>query len=102
MHTPNDGYAVSAADLTRHSGDISQIAGQIDELMGVMKQRLATLQATWTGKGANQYAVLNAEWNKAQVKVRAALQDIGVTVGSAATAYAQVETDVVKAFSTSA
>lgn len=100
MHTPNAGYSVNAADLGRHSTDIAQIAEDIDLLMQRMKTRLATLQATWTGQGANQYAALNAEWTKAQTKVRTALGDIGLAVGSAGTAYAQVETEVVKAFST--
>lgn len=99
MHTPVDGYTVTAADLTRHSGDIAEIGKEIDHLMSVMKGKLATLQASWTGKGANQYAALHQEWNNAQQKVVVALHDIGVTVGSAGSAYAQVETDVVKAFS---
>ncbi|MFC6703890.1 WXG100 family type VII secretion target [Flexivirga alba] len=102
MHTPNDGYAVNAAQLGQHSLDIGQIGQEIDTLMQVMKGKLATLQASWTGQGANQYASLNHEWTKAQSRVRTALADIGNTVGSAGTAYAQVETDVVKAFSTQA
>lgn len=102
MHTPGEGYTVNAHELTRHSGDIAQIGKEIDLLMQAMKGKLATLQASWSGQGANQYAALHAEWTKAQTKVRVALSDIGVTVGSAGTAYAQVETDVVKAFSSRA
>lgn len=102
MHTPNDGYTVNAAQLDQHSLDIGQIGNEIDTLMQLMKGKLATLQASWTGKGANQYATLHEEWSKAQTRVRTALGDIGNTVGSAGTAYAQVETDVVKAFSTQA
>ncbi|WP_446667001.1 WXG100 family type VII secretion target [Flexivirga sp. B27] len=102
MHTPTDGYAVNAADLSKHSLDIGQIGEEIDHLMQLMNAKLATLQATWKGQGANQYASLHHEWGKAQSKVRTALGDIGNTVGSASTAYAQVETDVVKAFSVGA
>lgn len=102
MHTPNQGYTVNAADLDQHSLDIGQIGEEIDRLMQLMKGKLTTLQASWTGQGANQYASLHHEWNQAQAKVRTALGDIGNTVGSAGTAYAQVETDVVKAFSTGA
>jgi len=102
MHTPTDGYSVNSADLGTHSSDIAQMAEEIDLLMQRMKGKLTTLQASWTGKGANQYAALNAEWTKAQTKVRTALGEIGVAVGSAGTAYAQVEADVVKAFTTSA
>lgn len=102
MHTPNDGYSVSSADLGTHSSDIAQMAEEIDLLMQRMKGKLANLQSNWTGKGANQYAALNAEWAKAQTKVRTALSEIGVAVGSAGTAYAQVEADVVKAFTPSA
>lgn len=102
MHTPNDGYSVSSADLSTHSSDIAQMAEEIDLLMQRMKGKLTNLQASWSGKGANQYAALNAEWAKAQTKVRTALSEIGVAVGSAGTAYAQVEADVVKAFTTSA
>jgi WXG100 family type VII secretion target len=99
MHTPGEGYSVNATDLSRHSGDIAHIGKEIDLLMQAMKGKLATLQGTWSGQGANQYAALNAEWTKAQAKGRVALGDIGVAVGSAGTAYAQVESDVVKAFS---
>ena len=102
MHTPNEGYAVNAAQLGQHSLDIGQIGNEIDNLMQLMKGKLATLQASWTGQGANQYAALNQEWTSAQARVRTALLDIGNTVGSAGTAYAQVETDVVKAFSVQA
>ncbi|RNI23855.1 WXG100 family type VII secretion target [Flexivirga caeni] len=98
MHTPHDGYSVSSAELSTHSTDIGAMAEDIDLLMQRMKGKLTTLQATWTGKGANQYAALNEEWSKAQTKVRTALAEIGVAVGSAGTAYAQVEADVVKAF----
>lgn len=102
MHTPNQGYSVNAAELGQHSLDIGQIGQEIDTLMQLMKGKLGVLQASWTGQGANQYAALHHEWTKAQTKVRTALADIGTTVGSAGTAYAQVETDVVKAFSVSA
>lgn len=102
MRTPTDGYSVNAAHLDQHSLDIGQIGGEIDRLMQLMKGKLATLQASWTGQGANQYASLQEEWSKAQGRVRTALGDIGNTVGTAGTAYAQVETDVVKAFSTQA
>lgn len=102
MHTPGDGYTVNAAQLDQHSLDIGQVGNEIDTLMQLMKGKLATLQSSWTGKGANQYAALHEEWSKAQTRVRTALADIGNTVGSAGTAYAQVETDVVKAFSTQA
>ncbi|GGB44077.1 hypothetical protein GCM10011492_38910 [Flexivirga endophytica] len=102
MHTPNAGYTVNAADLNQHSLDIGQIGQDIDTLMQLMKGKLGALQASWKGQGANQYTALHHEWTKAQSKVRTALADIGNTVGTAGTAYAQVETDVVKAFSTNA
>lgn len=102
MHTPNSGYAVNAADLDQHSLDIAGIGEEIDRLMQLMKGKLGTLQATWKGQGANQYATLHHEWSQAQTKVRTTLGEIGRTVGSAGTAYAQVETDVVKAFTTNA
>ncbi|WP_265443639.1 WXG100 family type VII secretion target [Flexivirga meconopsidis] len=91
-------YAVDSNQLDQHSRDVANVAEEIAHLMGVMDGKLHALQGTWKGQASGQYAQLHGEWKAAQTKVRTALTDIGLALGSASTAYSQVEADVTRAF----
>lgn len=91
-------YAVDSGQLDLHSKDIHAVATEIDTLMMTMSRKLDVLQGSWKGKAAGQYAALHSDWERAQGQVRNTLTDIGVAVGSAGSAYAQVEGDIASAF----
>ncbi len=95
---PHSAYAVDSLDLQRHGGDVESISQQIEDLMGVMRGKLESLQGTWKGQASMQYAELHREWERAQERVRIALDDIGRALKSAGVTYARTEDDVKAAF----
>lgn len=91
-------FAVDSGQLSQHGTDVAIIAGQIYQSMSAMRVKLESLQGTWKGAAAGQYAQLHHEWELAQEKVRGTLEDIGIAVGKAGGAYASVEHQVQSTF----
>ncbi len=91
-------YAVDSLEIERHGSDVASISQQIEESMAVMRSKLESLQGTWKGQASTQYAQLHYEWERAQEKVRIALDDISRALKSAGVTYARTEDDVKAAF----
>ncbi|TWP35461.1 WXG100 family type VII secretion target [Leekyejoonella antrihumi] len=91
-------YTVDAGEIDRHGGDVAAISQQIEEAMAVMRRKLESLQGTWKGQAAVQYADLHREWETAQERVRTALDDISRALKSAGATYSQTEQDVKASF----
>lgn len=91
-------YAVDSDLVAQHGLDVGTIAGQIQTAMNLMDRKLTALQGTWTGSAATQYAVLHGEWQRAQIKMKDSLAEIGRTLGTASRAYSTTESDVKAAF----
>lgn len=91
-------YAVNSGDIAQHANDVTVIASQIQGSMDQMRRKLESLQGTWTGAAAGQYAVLHGEWQRAQGNVRDTLRDISRALGGASRAYSSTEIDVKNAF----
>ncbi|MBO1753588.1 WXG100 family type VII secretion target [Allobranchiibius sp. CTAmp26] len=100
MYQQGDGgaFAVDSGQLSQHGADVAMIAGQIHDSMGAMRVKLESLQGTWKGAAAGQYVQLHHEWEVAQERVRATLEDISVALGRASGAYAAVEHEVMATF----
>ncbi|GAB3588324.1 WXG100 family type VII secretion target [Calidifontibacter terrae] len=96
---PTDGkYTVDAAAISRHATDVKTIATQIQTSMDTMQRKLEALQGVWTGAAAGQYTQLHTDWTTTQKKVKGTLEEIGLALGKASSAYSITETNVKTSF----
>lgn len=98
MSSGASAYTVDSAQIEQHGATVASISQQIEEAMSTMRAKLDSLQGTWKGQAAMQYADLQREWEQAQERVRSTLDDIGVALRSAGHTYSQTEADVAASF----
>jgi WXG100 family type VII secretion target len=88
---PDGQISVNFAEVAAASQSLSSTAGQLETLLGDLKQRLAPLEAGYTGSAKEAWAAKQAEWNSAQDDLRQVLASIGAAVQQSGENYESVE-----------
>lgn len=87
-------YMVDSAELeTAVAGTYASMDAVRTEHAGLLA-RLEGLQASWTGGASAAFQLAVEDWRAAQLRVEESMGLINGALGSAATSYASVETDV--------
>jgi WXG100 family type VII secretion target len=76
------------------SGSVSAIRGEV----GAMMRHLTDLQASWHGNAATAFGGVITQWQAAQVQVERALDAVQASLASAATTYADAESQAARLF----
>lgn len=84
-------FAVDTARIAAASGDIDRIAATIESEVRAMHAKLNGLQDCWRGTAAASFQAVLQDWGVTQERVRASLQQVGVTLRTAGQDYDLVE-----------
>ncbi|MBK8470311.1 MAG: WXG100 family type VII secretion target [Candidatus Phosphoribacter sp.] len=84
-------FTVDTERIHAASGDITRIAGDIEQSVAAMSARLQAMSGSWTGTAANEFQAVMTEWRAIQARVREDLVTIGQLTARAGTSYQQTE-----------
>lgn len=84
-------FQVDTERIGAAAGDVARISSEIDTQVAAMTATLTALQDAWRGEASGRFQAVAAEWRGTQVRVRAALDQIGRLLATAGQQYAAAE-----------
>ncbi|MEV0250802.1 WXG100 family type VII secretion target [Nocardia sp. NPDC050712] len=85
-----DEYQVDLAHLDDVTTKISGLESFLTTSLAEIEERIATVQAAWSGKAADAHAEAHADWAKAGAAVRDGIGEMRAAAAAAHTAYVEV------------
>lgn len=91
-------FSVNTAQVTAASNNVRKSVDVIRAEVASMMSQLNSLQGSWSGTAANQFADIAAQWHATQTNVEASLESIKVALDATATHYQDAEANIASMF----
>ncbi|MDO5034594.1 MAG: WXG100 family type VII secretion target [Actinomycetaceae bacterium] len=91
-------FYVDPAEVARASAMVRASADALRSEVAAMMAHLDALQASWSGTASAQFAEVAANWRSTQVLVEQSLDEIGLQLATAASAYSDAESQTTALF----
>ncbi|GAA5088338.1 WXG100 family type VII secretion target [Nocardia iowensis] len=82
-------YRVDLAQLEAVTAKVASLAGFVNESLREVDERMAAVQATWTGAAADAHATAHTEWTTAAAKIADGLAKMQAAATAARRSYEQ-------------
>jgi WXG100 family type VII secretion target len=87
-----------SAEIANHANVTRQRSEELQQAIGALRSAAAQLSAVWTGPGAASFQATREQWERAVQPLLESLQQMGVVLNQASSAYETNERSIAQAF----
>jgi WXG100 family type VII secretion target len=87
-----------SAEIANHANLTRQRSDELEQAIGALRSAAGQLSAVWTGPGAAAFQTTREQWERAVHPLLESLQQMGVVLNQASSAYETNESSIARAF----